>query len=246
MLYLEGRPGGSKTYLAVFLSAWLQSAGLVQKTVTNFPCAFAAKDINPCVDAAIVLDETWMFITNRQAVYEYAGFVRKVNSYVLMQSVYRHRLLTRFRVARCQNLYAFGLPAWVYRWDLNRETMKERGYFAIIHPERMFGVYDTRYIPCDDGGIVEALTAATGRGKRAKVEDEDQSGIDEIEDAIGEGAEEVSEGSGKSRTKRTASKKLHHGYVEFVQRSFMDLRSPGRLLAKLLAGLYLFGKVSRR
>lgn len=137
--YLEGRPGGAKTFLAVFLAAWLQSSGLVNKTVTNFPCAFAAKDIEPCVDAAIVLDETWMFITNRQAVYEYAGFVRHVNSYLFMPSVYPpHRLLTRFRVTRCQNLFVFGLPAWVYRWDLNRESMKEKGYFAIIHPERMF------------------------------------------------------------------------------------------------------------
>jgi hypothetical protein len=192
VLYFQGRPGGGKTHLAVLLAAWLQSRGLVNKTVSNFPCSFAVQVKAPLTDAAIILDETWMFINNRKAVFEYGGFVRKVNSYLLMPSVYPpHRLLTRFRVARYLNLFAYGLPAWLYRWDLNMESSKEHGLFMVVHPERAFGSYDTKYIPGDDGGIVEAIAVTTGQDSRY-VDQVDEN--DEIADALDDVAEEVGEG----------------------------------------------------
>jgi len=193
VVYLEGRPGGGKTHLAVLLAAWLQAKGLVNKTVANFPLSFGQKAVTPLTDAAIILDETWMFINNRKAVFEYGGFVRKVNSYLLMPSVYPpHRLLTRFRVSRYLNLFAYGIPAWLYRWDLNRETAKEHGYFLVIHPERAFGSYDTKYIPGDDGGIVEAIGETTGLGSSSSGLDQEDD--NDISDALDDVAEEVGEG----------------------------------------------------
>lgn len=206
VLYFQGRPGGGKTHLAVLLAAWLQSRGLVDKTVSNFPLSFGVKAVAPLRDAAIILDETWMFISNKKAVFEYGGFVRKVNSYLLMPSVYPpHRLLTRFRVMRHLNLFAYGIKGWMYRWDLNMETTKEHGFFLVMHPERAFGSYDTGYIPADDAGIVEAISTTTGVGGHYEKQDEDD--IDEMADSMDDLAEEVGDGVRKIEREAAAFKK---------------------------------------
>lgn len=192
VLYIDARPGGGKTILAVLLAAWLQSHGLVDRTLSNFPVSFAEKNVDVCTDAAIILDETWMYITNKKAVYSYGGFVRKVNSYLLMPSVYPpHRLLTRFKVKRFRNLFTFGIPAWWYRWYLNRDDEKDQGTFFIIHPERAFGSYDTKFIPSDDGGIVAAVERSTKYAGVIGQESEDDD--DALEDALADVAEEMQE-----------------------------------------------------
>jgi hypothetical protein len=69
---------------------------------------------------------------------------------------------------------------------------KEHGVFYVIHPERAFGVYDTEFIPPDDGGIVDGLSTATGN-KKIKIEDVDDDN-DDLSDSLEDVAEEVGEG----------------------------------------------------
>lgn len=189
----RGRPGAGKTYLAVLLAAWLKSRGLVDKVVSNFPVAFAESDVTKLDHTAIILDETWQFINTRKDVFGYAAVIRHIHSYLLMPSVFPpHRLLTRFKVGRSQNLFAYGIPAWMYRWRLDMEDEKEKGVFFVIHPERAFAVYDTEFIPPDDGGILDGLQATT-KIHPVKYVDQDQDDTGAIEDALSDVVEEIQE-----------------------------------------------------
>ncbi len=198
VLYLEGRPGAGKTYLSVLLSGHLLAGGYVNKVVSNIPISWRSEAVVPLNNACIILDESWMYINSRSDVMDYAGFVRKFNHYLLLPSVFPpHRLMTRFSVERIQNLYAYGLPGWLYRWRLDRVNVKEKGHFLVWHPHELFGYFDTKYIPADDGGISEAVAGTAGvsvrqHGKRKEEDYEDTiSGIgDDLAGALDEVSKE--------------------------------------------------------
>ena len=169
---ISGRYGGGKTALAVLLSAWLLSTGKVEILVSNVPTVFNTPAVSPLFNAAIILDESWQYLETRQDVLAYAAFLRKFNHYLILPTVFPiHRRLDFLDVQRIWNGYAFGLPVWVYRWALSSGKVREVGYFGVWHPTAVFGLYDTEYVPGDDGGISDALmSTSVSRGfkKRSK------------------------------------------------------------------------------
>lgn len=163
---LSGRFGGGKTALGVALSAWLLASDRVQYVVSNVPMLYRTPATVPLYNSAILLDEAWQYLESRQDVLSYAAYLRKFNLYLILPSVFPiHRRLDFFRVQRIFNAFAVGLPAWVYRYDLNSGKISEKGYFAIWRPDALFGTYDTEFVPGDDDGISDALAATSvGRG----------------------------------------------------------------------------------
>lgn len=114
--------------------------------------------------SAIVLDESWIYIEGRKDVYDYAGFVRKFNHYLLLPSVFPvHARLSYFSVQRVFNAYTLGVPLWWYRWNLRSKDVKENGYFGIWNPKAIFGHYPTDFVAGDDGGISDALAEVSRR-----------------------------------------------------------------------------------
>lgn len=159
-LWLAGRFGGGKTALATWLAGYLAAAGLVRRVHTNYPCAWSTPPAVPVRDAVCVIDESWLFVDSWRRVRGYAAFSRKLNTYLLLPSVFPpHHRLRFLSVQRALNGYSFGLPFWVYRWMLGLGSVREKGYFAWLYPHRIFAEFDTAYIPADDGGILDALTA---------------------------------------------------------------------------------------
>lgn len=159
-LWVQGRYGGGKTSLAVILSAWLLSKGHVKTVRTNFPSVLSTQvdDFELLYDAALIVDETNVFISDRKAATGYANFLRKTNYFLLMPSVMPpHIKLTSFSVQRIFNGYIYGLPIWVYNWSIRFGNIKEKGYFAILYPDAVFGAYDTGAIPFSDGGIADGI-----------------------------------------------------------------------------------------
>jgi len=193
VIWIRGRFGGGKTLLAVAISAKLLADKYVDYVVSNVPVEFGveAKKTEKMTDWAIVLDESWIYLNTRSSVYDYAAFVRKLNHYLLLPSVWPvHSRLQAFSVQRVFNAYVIGLPVWVYRYDVRMRVYNEHGYFALINPHALFGVYPTEYIPSDDGGVSELIDTFVGKknGKRIKEEDEGSfelmEVIDEIDDSV--------------------------------------------------------------
>jgi hypothetical protein len=142
-------------------------------------------------NVAVILDESWIYLDDRSSVTTYAAFVRKFNHYLLLPSVWPpHNRFTFLSCQRVFNAYSVGIPVWVYRWQLGMRAVKEKGYFGILNPSSVFGMYDTEYVPVDDGGIGNAIKStgeARGfKGKNFEVVtlDDNSQEIDRAIDAV--------------------------------------------------------------
>lgn len=157
--WLRGRYGGGKTLLAVAMAARLLAEEKVNKVVSNIPLSFSVPPPeNNLKDAAILLDESWIYINTRQDSLDYAAFVRKFNTYLLFPSVFPiHNRLSFFFVQRVFNAYSVGLPFWVYEYGIRDKVVKEKGLFALVNPTALFGHYPTLFVAGDDNGISKAL-----------------------------------------------------------------------------------------
>lgn len=174
--WLSGRFGGGKTSLGVWLASWLVQQNYAAHIVSNiditgrtFPPPL------PIKDSAIMLDEAWIYIDTWNDVKAYAAFLRHMNLYLIMPSVWPpHPRLRILEVHRVFNGRVIGLPVWFYRWSLSMASIREKGFFALAYPQRCFKFYDTEYIPKDDGGIVAAMASSIGElpggsnGKRSR------------------------------------------------------------------------------
>lgn len=164
VVWLSGRFGGGKTSLAVWLAAWLVKNGYARRLVSNIPIVGRADPPPvPINDSAVLLDESWMYVDSWDDVKAYAAFLRKANLYLLLPSVWAPH--QRLRILECHRVFngvVVGLPFWVYRWSLGMGSISEKGYFMLWRPEKCFGLYDTEYIPKDDGGIMAAIAASIG------------------------------------------------------------------------------------
>lgn len=156
--YIGGRYGGGKTLLAVALSYWLLGSGHVEKIVSNIPVELNNDDNGNLRRSAIILDESWLYINDKKSVVDYSAYLRKIDSYLLLPSVYDiHYRLGHFMCERLFNLQNFGIPVWIYRWMLSKGRTKDKGYFYLVNPQTFYGRYDTKYIPFDDEGISKRL-----------------------------------------------------------------------------------------
>lgn len=204
VVWLSGRFGGGKTALAVWLSAWLVANKYAAHIVSNLPVEGRTDPCPvPLKDSAILLDEAWMYVDTWNDVKSYAAFLRKMNLFLLMPSVWPpHPRLRILEVHRVFNGRVIGLPFWVYRWSLSMASIGEKGYFLLAWPERCFGFYDTEYIPKDDGGIVDAMSRTIGdlpdgerrnrpRRKVAKAGAGAGSGVDEVARRLDDAAERL-------------------------------------------------------
>lgn len=164
VVWLSGRFGGGKTSLAVWLAAWLVKNGYARRLVSNIPIVGRTDPPPvPINDSAVLLDESWMYVDSWEDVKAYAAFLRKANLYLLLPSVWAPH--SRLRILECHRVFngaVLGLPFWVYRWSLGMASISEKGYFMLWRPEKCFGLYDTEYIPKDDGGIMAAIAASIG------------------------------------------------------------------------------------
>ena len=88
ILWIKGRFGGGKTSLAAILSARLLADRMVDTVVSNLELTFGSAATVPLKRACILLDESWIYLDTRQSVVDYAAFVRKLDHYLLLPSVY--------------------------------------------------------------------------------------------------------------------------------------------------------------
>ncbi len=160
VVWIAGRYGGGKTALASILAAWLWWRGYVKNVVANYPLKFSDPNPRPpLLESAIVLDEAWQFARDSQAVFRYAGFMRKLGNFLILPSVFPpHPRLSFFWVERVFNAYVVAIPAWIFRWSLQRLSHRERGYFAVLNPHAVFDLYDSWSVDTTDGMIAELLT----------------------------------------------------------------------------------------
>lgn len=202
--WLGGRYGGGKTALAFYLAGYLKYLGYVQHIYSNVPSVFS-ESLTPgdvIASAALVVDESWIFVDSWRKVKKYAAFSRKLNLYLLLPSVFPPH--SRLRMLSCQrvlNMYKFGFPVWVYRWDLGMGHIREKGYFSWFNPAGIFGLYDTAFIPITDGGIVSGISSAIGSASGVEgqdllvADDEDDRDFESLQTSLDDASERMERAS---------------------------------------------------
>lgn len=161
VVWLWGRFGSGKTLLSLYIAQWLVENEYAAYVSSNIPVKGAVQPHEmpvPYKDSAIILDEAFLYMDNWLVAKRYLAFSRKLNHYIIMPSVWAPspRLRT-FAAMRVLNLYNMGLPLWIFHWWVDMGRFSDKGYFGLAMPHRAFGLYDTRYIPADDGGIQAAM-----------------------------------------------------------------------------------------
>lgn len=162
--WISGRFGGGKTSLAYRVAYDLVRYSGYRYVISNIKDIWSEKlsDIvlrDDLVDSVVILDEGGVFLKYGRDVEEYMTLLRKLNIVVLIPSVMPPSNRIRFfRVKRTFNLNRIGLPVWVYKWSISDgfETFSEVFYWW--NPQEIFGVYDTKAPPIDDGGVSKWLS----------------------------------------------------------------------------------------
>jgi hypothetical protein len=183
-LWLSGRPGGGKTALAVRMAYDLLNKGFCRYCISNIPLVFADRleDVIPRVegsrlylDTVVILDEAGLYLKTGRDAEKFTAFVRKMNVVLILASVeevandFKHLIIERSFDAR-----SIGFPLWVYSYFYSSRKGKESDRFFWIHPQEVFGLYDTGAMPVDDANISDFLqywvTQAVGLYKAASPE----------------------------------------------------------------------------
>lgn len=165
--WIRGHPGGGKTSLAVGIAGWLYQHRYIDTICANIPIRGSQNPPIPMWRAALILDESWMFLRKAQAVADYAAFTRKFDIFLPLPSTLApHLQLRAFTVWRKYNLYLIGLPVWIYNWRWADGTDILRGSFWWVNPKPIWKTYVSRgrgSIPRDDGGIAYAIAESIRR-----------------------------------------------------------------------------------
>lgn len=157
-VWFSGRFGGGKTSGCYIIASWLYAHRKVDRIMSNIPDVVSVPVSAPVNKTALIIDESWQFLSGWDDVKAYAAYLRKLELILLMPSVFppnpRLRMLSTYRI---YDGYTTGIPLWVYRWDMVMNGVREKGLYFIFNPAAVFGMFDTKYIPDSDKGIVDAI-----------------------------------------------------------------------------------------
>lgn len=165
-LHVDGRYGGGKTSLACHIAWVFLQRGWVNRVVANFPLAIAEFPPSlPLGDCAVVLDEASEFVSGWRVAQNYVKDLRKMNLVYLMPSVFPpHPRLRRLVVQRSLNLYVYGIPAWLYKWQFSVGSVRDGASFLWWKPIKdIQGLYTTGYSANTDWGIEKAAMLSNKR-----------------------------------------------------------------------------------
>lgn len=157
-LYITGELGSGKTLLAFALGHYCIQQRYVEGIWTNVPHTFpVSRDIT---NSFVVFDEAGIAIDSRlsSSTYSmYGAFARKSNTIYTFPSVIAvDKRCRNLEVLRIADIELLPFRIWIYSWYC---TNGARGWFGLSYPETMFNTYDTKAVPFDDGGILEAFCA---------------------------------------------------------------------------------------
>lgn len=159
-LWLRGRVGSGKTTFAFYLANTLYKKGIVERMYSNIPSVAKQPEWgDDGTKAAYILDEGGMFMRSRGNFENVAAALRKAGNYVIIASVIpparEFATLSVNLVADTSALLPF--PLWLYEYELVSYGTREKGMFAFVNPQSVWGLFDTDFYPADDGGIEEFL-----------------------------------------------------------------------------------------
>ncbi len=157
VIWFQGSYGGGKTLLAYELAYELYQTGRYRYILgnsnsvwTDSPPDVELRD-GSFVDAIVILDEGGLFMKVSSDADAFMLGLRKLNITLLVPSVTPPSTRIKFlRIQRIINGMSFGLPFWLYQYQLSLGFEKERAYVGIWKPQEIYGIYDTIDYPMDD------------------------------------------------------------------------------------------------
>lgn len=164
LVYVDGRYGGGKTALAFRLAYELVVQHRYRYILSNClsvwsddPKKVILRD-GVEVNGVLVLDEAGAFMSSRSEVQGWLEYNRKIDVIMLLPSFMPPsrdvRILT---VQRIFNANIIGIPAWFYRWEIDKGSVRDGGVFCWWRPFEIFGIYDTKGMPSDANLLLQKV-----------------------------------------------------------------------------------------
>lgn len=164
-LWIDGRYGGGKTALAVWLATLICRGGYADKIVSNTPLnlplvdKLQERDVYDVKFAVLLLDEAWRYLGKGKSrnIDDWLGYLRKYDQVLLLPSVRPLAAdLRSLQALRTMNWQVLGIPLWQYsymvddgtgglRRAVKRSKKERRGRvfeWSFWQPQRVFGLYD--------------------------------------------------------------------------------------------------------
>lgn len=154
---IHGRLGSGKTLFSVAMAKWLYDNNFVDGVFANFPIDPEYIPIRSEIRrSAVILDEGWAFADSRNSSKKFEGYgayARKLDAFWFSPSVYPvDKRMAPLKTRRLLDLWV--LDAWLFEWQ---DVQGFTGKFLLRNYREVFGRYDTKFIPFDDGGIKEQM-----------------------------------------------------------------------------------------
>ena len=154
LIWISGRFGGHKTALSFKIAERYLEQGY--NLITNSRCVWADNmdqvklNEHNQLHSVIVLDEGGLYFKSGRQVEQIAAYAAKMDCIYIIPSFFPPTKTAQVvTIQPVISLKATGLPVIIYKWAVNIGSFKERGWFAWIKPQEIYGIY-SRQDPGDD------------------------------------------------------------------------------------------------
>lgn len=177
--WIRGFYGAGKTTLALSIANELIQAKRCRFVALNVPLnvdiepviTTNSKDVTSLHNAVLIMDEAGQYLdwgADQKTLKKWFQFLRKRNQVVLMPSVIPPiKYASQFTAQRLFNGPSMGVPVWVYRWELNVYSIKDKGLYWWWNPQSIFGLVDTDYEPNEEWFIYDFGNEVSGSSEES-------------------------------------------------------------------------------
>lgn len=147
LVWISGRFGGGKTSIAYMFAKQFLERGY--RLITNNHCIWAddmketqlLQDTNH-LHAVIILDEGGQYFKASKQIEMIASYAAKMDCIYLIPSFFPPvRTAQVVTIQPLWNIRGTGVPLTIYRWSVKIGNFSDKGHFAWLFPEEVYGVY---------------------------------------------------------------------------------------------------------
>lgn len=170
LIWISGRVAGHKTALAYRIAQDYLDKGY--RLISNNKSIWAddmddVKLVDGHLKAVILMDEGGLYFKSGRQVEQIASYLAKMDMIIIFPSFWPPaRVAQIVNIQPVISLKPSGLPVIIYKWSVNIGSFKDKGMFAWINPQEIYGIYSRQDPGADADKIIDFLISKTNEFRR--------------------------------------------------------------------------------
>lgn len=165
LIWISGRVGGHKTALAYRIAQDYLEKGY--RLISNNKSVWADDPekielIDGHLKAVILMDEGGLYFKSGRQVEQIASYLAKMDMMIIFPSFWPPaRVAQIVNIQPVISLKPSGLPVIIYKWSVQIGSFRDKGWFAWINPQEIYGIYSRQDPGADADQIIDYLIRRT-------------------------------------------------------------------------------------